>query len=112
MLLAIAVSERRRAKRFRLTEPVEGTLRVFPDVVVLPCGDDEWVGVSWHPAVTGETLLLDVLPGDGVTRENRRVPVCVIESQPVIVDGNVRFRIRMRSGSMASVQYEQDVRRG
>ena len=86
---------------------------MFPDVVVEPCGDDEWVGLSRQPAVAGETLLLDVLQGDAVTGPRRgRLPVCVIESRPVIVEGNVRHRIRMRSGSMASVWYERQVRRG
>jgi hypothetical protein len=111
--LSVAVADRRRAKRFRLREPAEGALRMFPDVVVQRCGDDEWVGVSRQPAAAGEMLLLDVLQSDAATGQSRgRLPVCVIESRPVIVEGNVRHRIRMRSGSMASVWYERQVRRG
>jgi hypothetical protein len=75
-------------------------------------GDDEWVGISRQPAVTGETLVLDVLKFDAVEGEIcRRLPVCVTENRPVIVDGDMRHRIRLHSGITASVRFEQQVRR-
>jgi hypothetical protein len=107
------VTDRRRDKRFKLTGPAEGALRIFPDVVVQQDGIDEWTGISRQPAVTGETLVLDVVQFDAVEGEiYRRLPVCVVESRPVIVDGDMRHRIRLHSGIMAAVRFEQQVRRG
>lgn len=107
------MSERRRDKRFRFTESVNGALQIFPDIVVQQADVDEWIGVSRQPAETGETLVLDVLQFDAIEGEiRRRVPVCVIESRPVIVDGDMRHRLRLHSGTMASVQFERQVRRG
>jgi hypothetical protein len=109
----MAVPDRRSDKRFRLTEPADGALRVFPDVIVQQGDDDEWIGISRQPAVAGETLVLDVRQFDAVEGEiHRRLPVCVIESRPVIVDGDMRHRIRLQSGIRASVRFEQQVRRG
>ena len=76
---------------------------MFPDVVVQQGGDDEWIGISRQPAVAGEMLVLDVLQSDAVEGEIwRRLPVCVIESRPVIVDGDMRHRIRLHGGITAS----------
>ena len=105
--------DRRREKRFRLTEPADAALWVFPDVIVQQGADDEWIGISRQPAVAGETLVLDVLQFDEVEGEiRRRLPVCVIESRPVIVDGDMRHRIRLHGGITASVRFEQQARRG
>jgi len=113
LLSWMAVTDRRRDKRFRLTEPAAGALRVFPDVVVHQAGTDEWIGISRQPAFAGETLVLDVVQFDAVEGEiHRRLPVWVIESRPVIVDGDMRHRIRLHGGIMASVGFEQQVRRG
>jgi len=90
-----------------------GALRVFPGVVVRQDGEYEWTGISRHPAVAGETLVLDILQPDGLDGEvHRRLPVCVIESRPVIVDGDMRHFIRLNSGIMAAVRLERQVRRG
>jgi len=86
---------------------------VFPDVVVQQDGADEWIGISRQPAVAGETLVLDLVEFDAVDGEiHRRLPVCVVESRPLIVDGDMRHRIRMHGGLMASIRFEQLVRRG
>jgi len=107
------MADRRRDKRFSLSEPAVGALTAFPDVVVQQGADDEWIGISRQPAVTGEMLVLDVLHSDAVEGEIwRRLPVCVIESRPVIVDGDMRHRIRLDGGISASVQFDQQVRRG
>jgi len=108
-----AVGDRRRDKRFKLTEPAAGALRVSPDVVVQQEGADEWIGISRQPAVAGETLVLDVMLFDALEGEvHRRLPVCVVESRPVIVDGDMHHWIRLHAGIMASVRFEQQVRRG
>jgi hypothetical protein len=96
-----------------LTEPARGWLRVFPDITVRPDGENEWVGISREPAITGETLVLDVMVAatqDAETRE--RVSACVIESCPIVVEGNVRHRIRLHSGSVALAPLERQIRRG
>ena len=107
------MADRRRDKRFKLTERTEGALKLFPDVVVQQDGPDEWTGISRQPAVAGEMLVLDVVQFDEVEGEiYRRLPVCVVESRPVIVDGDMRHRIRLHSGITASVRFEQQLRRG
>ena len=112
-LLIWGVADRRRDKRFRLTEPAEGTVRLFPDVIVQQDGDEEWIGIGRQPAVAGETLMLERPAIDTDEGELRhRLPVCVIESRPMIVDGDMRHRIRLHSGMMASVRFEQQMRRG
>ena len=109
----MAVADKRRDKRFRLKEPTDGALRLFPDVLVQQGDDDEWIGISRQPAVAGETLVLDVVQFDAVEGEIcRRLPVCVIESRPVIVDGDMRHRIRLDGGITAAVRFDQQVRRG
>lgn len=108
-----AMADRRRDQRFKVTERTAGALRTFPEVVVQQDGPDEWTGISRQPAKAGEMLVLDVVQFDVVEGEiYRRLPVCVIESRPVIVDGDMRHRIRLHSGITASVRFEQQVRRG
>jgi hypothetical protein len=71
-------------------------------------GPDEWTGISRQPATAGETLILDVVQFDAVEGEIcRRLPVCVVESRPVIVDGDMRHRIRLHGGITAPVRLEQ-----
>lgn len=107
------VTDRRRELRFSVTASAEGSLRLFPDVVVNKDADGEWSGISRLPVGPGETFVLDVVEVDPVDGEvRRRVPVCVIESRPVLVDGEVCHRIRLHSGVLASVEFEQHVRRG
>ena len=105
--------DRRRDKRYRLTEPADGVLRMFPDVVVQQSDGDEWIALSREAAVTGETLVLDVVLTDADVGDMRqRFPVYVIESQPIVVNGDVRHRIRLQGGDLAPVLFEQQVRRG
>lgn len=106
------MADRRRDKRYRLNEPADGSLRIFPDVVVQQNGGDEWIALSREAALTGETLVLDVVLTDVDAGEMRqRFPVFVIESHPVIVDGDVRHRIRLQGGDLAPILFEQQVRR-
>jgi hypothetical protein len=107
------VSDRRREQRFSLSEPADGALTVFPDVVVHDRGDGEWIGTSRQPVSAGEAFVIDVVQVDPVEGEvRRRVPVCVVESRPVLVDGEVCYRIRLHSEVVAAVWFEQHVRRG
>ena len=107
------VTDRRRDSRWSLVEPAEGSLRLFPDVVVKKDADGEWSGISRLPVGPGETFLLDVAEVDSIDRQvRRRVPVCVIDSRPVLVDGEVCHRISLHAAVLESVEFEQHVRRG
>ena len=76
---------------------------MFLDVIVHPNGEDEWSAIGREAAVTGETLMLDVVENTAATELCERVPVCVIDSRPVIVDGDMRHRIRLRGSDFATV---------
>lgn len=105
--------DRRRDKRYRLAEPADGVLRMFPDVVVHQSEGDAWIAISREAAVTGEILVLDIVLSDADKGERRqRFPVYVIDSQPVVVNGDVRHRIRLHGGDLAPILFEQQVRRG
>jgi len=94
--------------RFRFLEPVDGTLRVLRDVIVHRTGDQEWVAIGREPAVVGETLMLDVDDGDTW----HRLTMCVIESRPIVHDGDMRHRIRLHNDELPPILFEQQVRRG
>jgi len=89
-------------------EPVEGVLRVLRDVMVYRIGDEQWIVVGREPAVVGEILMLDVNDGDS----RRRLTMCVIESRPVMLDGDMRYRIRLQLDELPPILFEQQVRRG
>jgi hypothetical protein len=69
----------------------QGVLRVLRDVVVQPTDSNEWVAVGREAGVVGEVLTLD--RNDHQCEPSLRVRVS--ESQPVIVRGTVRHRIRL-----------------
>jgi hypothetical protein len=99
---------RRRNERFRFIEPAAAAVDLFYDVIVKWNADNEWIAVSREPAFPGEVLVLDVDDGE---RRNQ-LTVHVIESSPVIVDGDMRHRIRLQPGAHRPVLFEQQVRRG
>jgi hypothetical protein len=75
---------------------------MYPDVIVEPHGNDEWIATGREPAVAGETLILDIVLLDADGRELRhRFPVCVIDSRPMIRDGDMRHWIRLLDGTVA-----------
>jgi hypothetical protein len=99
--------DRRRDKRFRLTERPEGTMKWFLDVIMQPHGKGEWLAIAREPVPTGETLMLDVVVHEPDGCELwERIPVCVIDSRAVILDGDLRYRIRLLPGNLAPVLYE------
>jgi hypothetical protein len=113
LLNVMAMLGRRSDARFTMTQPTCGTLRVLRDVMVHRNGDEEWIALSREPAVAGETLLLDLVIVDvDETRVWDRFAVNVIESRPVIADGDMRYRIRLHSGEDPVVLFEQQIRRG
>jgi hypothetical protein len=99
---------RRSDERYGFIQPADGAVRVYCDVIVKWSADNEWIAVCREAAVAGETLVLDVDDGE----QRNRFTVCVIESRPVIVDGDMRHRIRLQSAGRSSLLFEQQVRRG
>jgi hypothetical protein len=71
---------------------VRGTLRVLRDVNVRRGPDDEFIAISRERAVAGELLTLDRVV-DGTTIS---ALVNVVDCRPVIVEGSVRHRLRLR----------------
>ena len=86
---------RRRDTRFRLTEPANGTVRVFPDVIVQQNGEDEWIAISREASAAGDIVTLD--PDVGELRQ--RHSVWVIDSRPVIIDGDCDTALRLQAGA-------------
>lgn len=83
-------------------------MRVLRDVIVHRTGDEEWVAIGREPAAIGETLMLDVNDGDAW----HRLTMCVIESRPVVLDGDMRHRIRLHNDELPPILFEQQIRRG
>jgi hypothetical protein len=82
---------RRRDRRFILSVPWEGVLRLPVDVVIESYTDREVLVLSTIPAHRDEVLTLDSI--DSAPGDARRVRV--EESVPVLVDGTVRHRLRL-----------------
>jgi hypothetical protein len=95
-----------------LSEPASGAVRVFLDAAVQQIGENDWIGLCRESAQPGEILVLDIETIDleeGNVRQ--RIPVCVIDSQPVIVEGDLRHRIQLHRGVLTPIQFEQRGRR-
>ena len=99
---------RRNNQRFRIDEAGGGVLQALCDVLVQRIDDTEWIAISRQPAVVGEMLLLDIVEGE----PEQRLTVCVIESRPVVLDGDMRHRIRLQTEGPQPILFEQQLRRG
>ena len=86
------MSGRRSHPRFAVASPWEGSMKVLKDVVVQRAQHEELLAISHTAGVLGEEMTLDLI-GSGQTLALR---VNVIESRPVIIEGTVRHRIRLR----------------
>jgi hypothetical protein len=87
----VFMAGRRSHPRYGMASPWEGAIRVLREVVVDMRGTDELVAVSHSPGVIDDEMFLDLI-GEG---RNVELRVRVIDSQPVIVDGAVRYRLRL-----------------
>jgi hypothetical protein len=83
------MSRRRRETRFEVRE-VEGVLRVLRDVVVQRNATNELVAISSEAGLAGEVVTLHL--GTDVDVPAR---VRVVESRPVVVNGQLRHRLRL-----------------
>jgi hypothetical protein len=96
---------RRSDERFKFTQPIDGSVLDCCDVHVKWSADDEWIAISREGAVAGEMLVLDVDDGE----QRNRFTVCVIESRPIIVGGDMRHRIRLQSAGVPSIVFRHQV---
>ena len=91
------MSGRRSDSRFLVASPWDGAIQVLRDVVVDRVHREELVAVSSAPGVIGEVMSLDLM-----TAENSvAIRVHVLESRPVVVNGDVRHEIRLGVESVA-----------
>ena len=85
------MSGRRRHERFAPAQPWDGALSVLRDVIVQEDSSGGLVTIGQAPGVIGEHMTLDVAGAGHVVTLKVRVQ----ESRPVILDGNVRHRVRL-----------------
>jgi len=87
------LSGRRSHLRFDVVQSPDGVLRVMRDVVVQSVAHNEVIAISREPGLLGEAVTVDVSaeqPGSGMHAR-------VVESQPVVVNGTVRHRLRLET---------------
>ena len=85
------MSGRRSHDRFAVLQPPDGVLRVLEEVVIQNTHTDHTIALSREPGVRGELVSVQFPLGDDVD-----VWAKVLDSQPVVVDGNVRHQLRLR----------------
>ena len=85
------MSGRRRHERFAPAQPWDGALSVLRDVIVQADPGGGLITIGQAPGVIGEQMTLDVAGAGQVVTLKVRVQ----ESRPVILDGNVRHRVRL-----------------
>ena len=82
---------RRSHERFSVAPPVEGTLRVFQDVMIHRTHEGDLVALASEAGIVGELLTLDESHG----ADMETVIVRVVESRPVVMEGAIRHRLRL-----------------
>jgi hypothetical protein len=104
------MSGRRSYARFNISPSSEGVLRVLRDVTVQGAQNDEVVVIGREAGVVGDLMTIEVTESPAIVDGHVRV----VESLPVIVDGAVRHRLRLRrvpSGVGSSFNPAADDRR-
>ena len=86
------MSGRRSHQRFEVSPASAGTLRVNRDIVVQRACEGELQVLSREPAVRDERMVVQ-FPDDDDAGD--AVPVRVIDSKPVVVQGVVRHLLRL-----------------
>jgi hypothetical protein len=84
------MSGRRSHQRFEVSPTSSGTLRVNRDIVVQRKSDRELQVLSREPGVLEERMVIQ-FPDDS----GDAVPVRVVDSKPVVVQGVVRHLLRL-----------------
>lgn len=106
MRIAIEVSMlgRRSYARLTIVDGAEGVLRLTRDVGLRERTNGDWIAISREAGVLGETLVMAVMD-DGVT-----VAANVVESRPILLDGAVRHRLRLRTREVHQSLVRMDAR--
>lgn len=84
------MSGRRSHARFSVLQSPEGVLRVLREVVIQSATESQIIAVSEQPGVPGEVVAVKMAPQD---REGLHARV--LDSQPIVVDGNVKHQLRL-----------------
>jgi hypothetical protein len=87
------MSGRRSHARFAVVPSAEGLLSVLRDVIVQRVDKGEVIAISREPGVVGEAILVEV----PTAPTSERVYARIVESRPLIVDGNVRHRLQLQA---------------
>ena len=74
------------------------------DVLLQRAGDHELIAISREPGLLGEAVVVE-FPADQVTD---RMRARVVESQPVVVGGSVRHRLKLEAISSTSRDNDAD----
>jgi hypothetical protein len=85
----VLMSVRRRSSRLQVLN-AEGVLRVWRDVVGHRTDAGEYVVVTDEAGIKGECLTVYF-----ASRESIPMPVRVVDSQPIILDGSVHHQLRL-----------------
>ena len=96
------MSGRRSHIRFAVLQSPQGMLRVLQDVVVQNTRPDHTIALSREPGVIGETVSVQF------PQDNSDVRAKVLESQPIVIDGNVRHQLRLHHLNGASDEAPND----
>jgi hypothetical protein len=96
------MSGRRSHLRFAVLQPPEGMLRVLQDVVIQNTGPDHTIALSREPGVVGERVSVQFPQDDSDIRAK------VLESHPVVIDGNVRHQLRLSHITESSAEGPND----
>ena len=96
------MSGRRSHDRFAVLQSPQGMLRVLQDVVVQNTRPDHTIALSREPGVIGELVSVQ-FPHD-----SSDVRAKVLESQPIVIDGNVRHQLRLHHLNGASAEAPAD----
>lgn len=98
------MSGRRSHVRFAVLRSPEGILRVMHDVIVQRASNRELIAISREPGVLGETVVIEFAAEETAAGLRLRV----VESQPVVVNGTVRHRLRLEALGGASAHSETE----
>jgi hypothetical protein len=88
------MSGRRNSTRYQLSVPREGELVLAHDVIVESRTEDEVLVLSDAPHPRGQELTLEL--GTAVSEDG--IHAQVVECEPVVVDGSLRYRLRFAIG--------------
>jgi hypothetical protein len=88
------MSGRRSSVRYLLSVPREGQLVLAHDIILESRSDRELLALSDAPQARGQELTLEI----GAAANGDAIPARVVDCEPVIVNGGLRYRVRFAIG--------------